>query len=124
MSEQIIQAKLKPFIDEALKNGYCNYDTILRMSKTIALIHPGSGNVSRQLSEIVIKATMITNTTEDPIVKRDAGDCIAAASAISQQLGLDDAHELMMELTRLLDEHPEGWEGDCECKSCVEDNNR
>lgn len=94
------------------------------MSDSIALISAGNGNVSRQLSEIVIKATMITGSTYDPKIKEFASDCMTAAKRISEQLGLNEAHELIMELTRMLDDHPEAWEGDCECRSCLEDNNR
>ena len=75
--------------------------------------------VSTDLSEIIVKATMIIGITGDPKVKTLAGDCMAAVGRINESLGLNAAHELMLELTRMLDEHPEEWQGACECPECV-----
>lgn len=101
--------------DKFLK-GKKRDDAISAASKRIVAL----GTVSRQLSEIVVKSTMITGSTDNPKIKEYAGDCMAAASKISGLLGLGEARELTLELTRMLDEHPEGWEGPCECPGCIQ----
>ena len=77
-------------------------------------------NVSKDLSEIIVKAMVIESSTKDPKIKEHAVDCMAAVTRINERLGLNAAHELMLELTRMLDEHPEGWQGDCECVTCMD----
>ena len=38
---------------------------------------------------------------------------------IRQQLGTSLLEEKTLSLTRLLDEHPEKWNGPCECRLCL-----
>ncbi len=50
-----------------------------------------------------------------------ARDVVIASLEIRKILGLAAAHDRLIELTMLLDEHPEKWDGPCWCQSCIED---
>lgn len=48
-----------------------------------------------------------------------ARDINLAIWQIREQLGLYAKENLLDELTSMLDEHPEEWDGPCLCKSCM-----
>ena len=48
-----------------------------------------------------------------------ACDINIAIWEIREQLGLHKQEDLLLELTSMLDEHPEKWEGPCICLSCL-----
>jgi len=52
-------------------------------------------------------------------VVRYAKEIQPELAKIWEMLGLTDAHDLLLKLTGMLDEHPEGWDGDCACLSCL-----
>lgn len=76
--------------------------------------------ISDCLAVLTINLTIINSNID--MAKRNIciDNCHKAASRISEMTGLEASHELMLELTRLLDEHPDGWEGACECSDCME----
>lgn len=120
MNEQQIRDEIKPFVDAIVKNGYWPDGAIDGLVKRISAI----STVSMQLSEISVKACMIVSLINsnryDERIEEYANDCRAASGRISEMLGLTAAQELTLELTRMLDEHPEGWEGPCECNGCLD----
>ena len=48
-----------------------------------------------------------------------ARDIKVEISEIREQLGLHKQEDLLLELTSMLDEHPEKWDGPCICLSCL-----
>lgn len=54
-----------------------------------------------------------------PKIHSMARDINVAIWEIRKQLGLHAKENLLDELTAMLDEHPEQWDGPCLCKSCL-----
>jgi len=49
-----------------------------------------------------------------------AQDISIAVWDIREQMGFHGHENLLTELTMMLDEHPEKWDGPCWCKMCLE----
>ncbi len=63
----------------------------------------------------ISKAQMDENATLKMVY---LGSAISFIVEVEMQLGLEDERELLTELSTLLDEHPDGWEGPCNCYEC------
>ncbi len=79
-----------------------------------------SQNIGNIISQIRVETYKIRATSKDKPSISSAIKIEELTSTIDKMLGLAAKHGLIIELSSLLDEHPEGWEGPCECKSCIE----
>ena len=76
------------------------------------------------LDRVIDLAVVATNScplrpSQDDI-QRHLDIVDAALMKMRVMTGLADEYEKRLALTRLLDEHPEGYEGDCECTTCLD----
>ena len=76
--------------------------------------------VEAKAGAIQIDADSKEHTLDWENIHAFARDINVAIWEIREQLGLHAKENLLDELTEMLDEHPEKWEGPCLCKSCLE----
>jgi len=83
--------------------------------------------VDSLLQEIVVKAGVIQLEADSKEHNLDwkkihelGQDIAIAVWSARKQLGFHDHENQLIDLTMMLDEHPEGWEGPCMCKMCLE----
>lgn len=75
--------------------------------------------VAGNLAAIHVEAFMIEAADKVETIKARAENIHTFAAEIEEQLGIADKHRDLMKLTAMLDEHPEGWSGDCACRECM-----
>ncbi len=75
--------------------------------------------VSDCLASIAVSLTILQSEMNRTCINAELGKIHAAVGQIEEILGLAKKHDLLMELTGLLEEHPDGWEGDCICPDCL-----
>ncbi len=73
----------------------------------------------RKLNDISVKASMILMSNPSDAIKGYTEDIMRDANAINESFGRNVEHRKIMELTGMLNEHPEGWDGECGCKTCL-----
>ena len=87
------------------------------MSKTIS-------HILAELETKVAIVTVLINTKEDQRGNMDPNAILLEIENLiiemQDLLGLTAKDDLLKELTGMLDEHPDGWEGDCYCTTCIE----
>ena len=74
----------------------------------------------RKLNDISVKASMILMSNPSDAIKGYTEDIMRDANAINESFGRNVEHRKIMELTGMLDKHPEGWDDECGCKACLE----
>lgn len=57
--------------------------------------------------------------SKDLMIEEQIGIVLNDLNMIQRQLGISLLEDKTLSLTRLLDEHPEEWDGPCECQLCL-----
>lgn len=81
-------------------------------------------HIGTYTSEIFVEAFRLEMFCSDKayidaaIVKDSVKKIMVANTSIGDLTGANAQHALLMEITGMMDCHPEGWEGDCNCNEC------
>ncbi len=75
--------------------------------------------LTENLSAISKQVFIIEATNDQAQISVSTENIHTFVTEIETQLGLEAQHHQLMKLTGMLDEHPEGWDGECACKECM-----
>jgi len=76
--------------------------------------------MAENLLAIHAQAFIIEASSDHERIKACTENIHVFASDIEIQMGLAAQHNKLVKLTTMLDEHPEGWDGECHCQTCRE----